>query len=150
MPGTERAKRTCSRRLDKVPAAGIARSLSLSEAAAHFGHRGIALPPLPPPNLRMIDRHAELRDKVLAQVLQGPGESAPALREAAAGNAGLPEELRQLIAKVHAHAYKVTDADIARLQSSYGDDKLFEIIVSAALGASRKRLMAGLDALAQA
>ena len=98
----------------------------------------------------MIDRHAELRDKVLAQVLQGPGESAPALRQAAAGNAGLPEDLRQLIAKVHAHAYKVTGADIARLQSTYGDDKLFEIIVSAALGASRKRLMAGLDALAQA
>jgi hypothetical protein len=98
----------------------------------------------------MIDRHAELRDKVLAQVLQGPGESEPALRQAAAGNAELPEDLRQLIAKVHAHAYKVTDADIARLQSTYGDDKLFEIIVSAALGASRKRLMAGLDALAQA
>jgi hypothetical protein len=98
----------------------------------------------------MIDRQAELRDKVLAQVLEGPGESEPALRQAAAGNAGLPDDLRQLIAKVHAHAYKVTDADIARLQSAYGDDKLFEIIVSAALGASRKRLMAGLDALTQA
>lgn len=98
----------------------------------------------------MIDRHAELRDKVLAQVLTGPGESDPALRQAAADNVGLPEELRALIAKVHAHAYKVTDADIARLQSRYGDDKLFEIVVSAALGASRKRLMAGLDALAKA
>ena len=98
----------------------------------------------------MIDRHAELRDKVLAQVLQGPGESDPALRQAAAADANLSGELRQLIAKVHAHAYKVTDADIARLQSAYGDDKLFEIIVSAALGASRKRLMAGLNALAEA
>ena len=98
----------------------------------------------------MIDRHAELRDKVLAQVLTGPGDSDPAVRQAAANNAGLPEELRPLIAKVHAHAYTVTDADVARLQSTYGDDKLFEIIVSAALGASRKRLMAGLDALAGA
>lgn len=98
----------------------------------------------------MIDRHAQLRDSVLAQVLSGPGESDPAVRQAAANNAGVPEDLRQLIAKVHAHAYKVTDADIARLQSAYGDDKLFEIIVSAALGASRKRLMAGLDALARA
>ena len=98
----------------------------------------------------MIDRHADLRDKVLAQVLEGPGESDPALRQAAADNAGVPEELRQLIAKVHAHAYKVTDADIARLQATYGDDKLFEIIVSAALGASRKRLMAGLQALGEA
>lgn len=98
----------------------------------------------------MIDRHAALRDKVLAQVLQGPGESDPALRQAAADNSGLSGELQQLIAKVHAHAYKVTDADIARLQSAYGDDKLFEIIVSAALGASRQRLVAGLDALAEA
>ena len=98
----------------------------------------------------MIDRHADLRDKVLAQVLQGAGESDPAVRQAAADNAALPDHLRQLVAKVHAHAYKVTDADIARLQSAYGDDKLFEIIVSAALGASRKRLMAGLNALAEA
>ena len=98
----------------------------------------------------MIDRHAELRDKVLAQVLSGPGESDAAVRQAAADNAGVPEELRSLIAKVHAHAYKVTDADIARARSTYGDDKLFEIIVSAALGASRQRLLAGLDALAKA
>jgi len=98
----------------------------------------------------MIDRHAELRDQVLAQVLTGQGESDPAIRQAAANNAALPDDLRPLIAKVHAHAYKVTDADIARLQATYGDDKLFEIIVSAALGASRKRLVAGLDALAGA
>ena len=98
----------------------------------------------------MIDRHSALRDQVFAQVFMGPGDSDPVLRQAAASNAGVPEELRALIGKVHAHAYKVTDADIARLQASYGDDKLFEIIVSAALGASRKRLRAGLDALAKA
>jgi len=47
------------------------------------------------------------------------------------------------------HAYTVTDDDLVRLQPKYGDDQLFEIIVSAALGASRKRLFAGLDALRQ-
>ena len=98
----------------------------------------------------MIDRHAELREQVLSQVLTGPGETEPAVRQAAANNAGVPDDLRSLIAKVHAHAYKVTDADLARLQSTYGDDKLFEIIVSAALGASRRRLFAGLDALEEA
>jgi hypothetical protein len=98
----------------------------------------------------MTDPHAELRDKVLDQVLTGAGESEPSARRAAAENRGLPEDLRPLIAKIHAHAYKVTDADIARLQPTYGDDKLFEIIVSAALGASRKKLLAGLDALAKA
>jgi predicted RNA polymerase sigma factor len=72
------------------------------------------------------------------------------VRQAAADNRGLPEDLQALVAKVHAHAYKVTDADITRLQAVYGDDKLFEIIVAAALGASRKRLSAGLNALADA
>jgi hypothetical protein len=44
----------------------------------------------------------------------------------------------------------VTDDDVARLQPTYGDDRLFEIIVSAALGASRRRLLAGLEALDEA
>jgi hypothetical protein len=44
----------------------------------------------------------------------------------------------------------VTDEDIASAQTKYGDDKVFEIVVSAALGASRKRLLAGLRALDEA
>jgi hypothetical protein len=44
----------------------------------------------------------------------------------------------------------VTDEDIARAQAKYGDDQMFEIVVSAALGASRQRLMAGLEALEEA
>lgn len=60
----------------------------------------------------------------------------------------MPTDLQPLVDKIHRHAYKVTDEDVAKLQLSYGDDKLFEVVVSAALGASRKRLMAGLDALA--
>jgi hypothetical protein len=51
---------------------------------------------------------------------------------------------------IHRHAYKVTDEDVATLQATYGDDRLFEIIVSAALGASRRRLMVGLEALEDA
>jgi alkylhydroperoxidase family enzyme len=48
---------------------------------------------------------------------------------------------------VHRHAHKVTDEDLAELQATYGDDRLFEIIVSAAVGASRQRLLAGLKVL---
>ena len=96
----------------------------------------------------MNDPHAALRDQVLSDVLAGPGESDPALRRAAADNRAVPQDLQSLIEKVHAHAYKVTDTDVAQAQATYGDDKLFEIIVSAALGASRKRLVAGLNALA--
>jgi hypothetical protein len=93
------------------------------------------------------DPHAVLRDEVLESVLRGAGESDPSIRSAAADNVGVPPDLKTLVEKIHARAYTVTDEDVARLQPRYGDDRLFEIIVSAALGASRQRLLAGLAAL---
>ena len=72
------------------------------------------------------------------------------LRHAAAEGVGVPEELRTLVEKIHRYPYKVTDEDIEALQAKYGDDQLFELIVSAAIGASRQRLMAGLKALEEA
>ena len=96
------------------------------------------------------DPHAALRDKALDRVLNGPGESDAALRNAAATGNGVPAELQPLVDKIHRHAYKVTDEDIAQLQAKYGDDRMFEIVVSAALGASRQRLFAGLKALEEA
>ena len=96
------------------------------------------------------DPHAALRDRVLRSVLDGPGATEPSLRHAAADGRGLPADLQGLIDKVLRHAYRVTDDDIARLQGQYSDDQLFEIVVSAALGASQRRLLAGLDALRDA
>jgi hypothetical protein len=101
--------------------------------------------------MKIDDPHAALRERVLATVLEGPGESNPATRQAAAANSPqVPEDLKALVEKIHRHAYKVTDEDVARLQAIYGDDRLFEIIVSAAVGASRGRLAAGLQALEEA
>ena len=60
------------------------------------------------------------------------------------------EDLRALVDKVHHHAYRVTDDDVARLQPTYGDDRLFEIVVAATVGAARARLLAGLAALEEA
>lgn len=99
---------------------------------------------------RIRDRFQALRDEVLSRVLDAPAESDSALRHAAADGRGLPDDLQRLVTKIRAHAYKVTDADIASLQATYGDDQLFEIVVSAALGASRQRLVAGLTALDEA
>ena len=96
------------------------------------------------------DPHAPLRDRVLKRVLSGAGESDPALRTAAATGTGVPDELQPLIDKIHRHAYKVTDGDIAQLKAKYSEDELFEIIASAALGASQQRLTAGLRALDEA
>ena len=96
------------------------------------------------------DPHTDLRHRVFERVLLGAGETDPALRNAAANGTGVPADLQPLIDKIHRHAYKVTDEDIASAQAKYGDDKMFEIVVSAALGASRKRLVAGLKALEEA
>lgn len=96
------------------------------------------------------DPHAKLRDEVLETVLNGPGESDSAIRNAAAEGSGVPADLQTLIDKIHRHAYEVTDEDIALVQAKYGDDRAFEIVLSAALGASRRRLLAGLKALGAA
>ena len=93
------------------------------------------------------DPHAGLRDRVFRTVLEGPGDSDPAVRRAAAEGSGLPPALQTFVDKIHRHAYTVTDDDIARLRTEYGDDQMFEIVVSAALGASHKRLLAGLETL---
>lgn len=96
------------------------------------------------------DPHAELRDRAFRTVYGGPGHSDSAVRHAAAAGAGTPADLHTLVDKIHHHAYKVTDADFAPLRTAYTDDQLFEIIVSAAIGASEKRLFAGLAALDKA
>ena len=96
------------------------------------------------------DPHAQLRARVLKQVLEGVGESDPAIRKAAHNISGVPADLRPLIDKIERHAYKVSDEDIAKAQAKYGDDSMFEIIVSAALGAADKRLRIGLAALDKA
>ena len=99
---------------------------------------------------RIDDPHAPLRDRVIRSVLDGPGETDPGVRYAAAEGVGMADDLRLLVEKIHRHAYKVTDEEIEALQAKYGDDRLFEIIVSASVGASRQRLMAGLRALEEA
>jgi alkylhydroperoxidase family enzyme len=96
------------------------------------------------------DPHAELRDRAFRTVLDGPGHVDPAVRHAAADGTSVPADLQTLVDKIHRHAYKVTDEDFARLRTTYSDDQMFEIVVSAALGASRKRLFAGLAALEKA
>jgi hypothetical protein len=98
----------------------------------------------------MNDPHAAPRDRALGSVLHGPGQSDPEIRQAAASNHRVPSDLQALIGKVHAHAYRVTDEDVTAAKVKYGDDRMFEIIVSAAMGASKERLDAGLKALKEA
>jgi hypothetical protein len=81
-------------------------------------------------------------------VLSGPGTLDPTVREAASLAVELPGALGPYVKKVARHAYTVTDEDITALRlAGYLDDQIFEVTVSAALGAGLVRLESGLLAL---
>jgi alkylhydroperoxidase family enzyme len=95
-----------------------------------------------------------LADAVRSSILETPGDTDPALRRAVKARAAaepgdpLPAELVPLVDKIARHAYRVTGEDLAAVQQAgYSEDALFEVVLSAALGASRRRLERGLAAL---
>jgi hypothetical protein len=104
--------------------------------------------------------HAEKLKKLLEHVLDGPGQSDSQLRQAVAqrvaAHAGalpddddhLPPQIGSFVDKIALHAYRVTDADTEALRAAgYSEDVIFELTVSAALGAGIARLKCGLSAL---
>ena len=84
-------------------------------------------------------------------LLDGPGETAPSLRHAAADRshaAELPAAVAAFADKVARAAHTVTDDDVAELLAKgYSEDAVFEITLSAALGAGASRLERGLQAM---
>ncbi len=92
-------------------------------------------------------RYAEwmaLRD----QVLSGQGTLDSWIRTAAAAGRGVPADLSVYLEKVHARASEVDDGDIESLrQAGYSEDQIFELTVSAALGAGFRRLELALAVL---
>jgi hypothetical protein len=97
------------------------------------------------------DRRAPLVRALAERVLLGPALLPPEARQAAARNSGLPPELASYVDKVVRHAYKVTDEDVEALrQAGYSEDQIFELTVSAALGAALERARAAFRALREA
>jgi len=99
--------------------------------------------------LAMNDRFGSLRDATAAALLNGPGATAPELRQQIAGG-NPPPELATLVDKVRSRAYTVTDHDLDQLRSRYTEDQLFEIVLCAAFGAANERLAAAHRALEEA
>ena len=108
----------------------------------------------------MQNRYATEVKHLLNAVLTSPGAINTSAREAvevysAAQSDGtdvITEEISPILwtylEKVVRHAYKVTDDDIqGLLQAGYSEEAIFEITVSAALGAGMGRLERGLVAL---
>lgn len=100
--------------------------------------------------------------RVREAVLVGPGVTQPALRqrveERAAGMSGriqgsgevapLPADLSEFVDRVAVDAWRVTSEEVATLlEAGYTEDEVFEVTVSAAMGAACGRLERGLAAL---
>lgn len=108
-----------------------------------------------------MERHMPLVQGLVESVLTTAGDTDPALRQAIetraaafggrsgdAANGDVPEPLRAYVDKVARHAYKVTEGDIDDLKKAgYSEDAIFEITLSAALGAGKVRLERALAAL---
>lgn len=93
-------------------------------------------------------RRRALADSVSATVLDSPQTTTQALRRAVAANDDVPKELAKYVDKVHKHAYRVIDEDFEAMKRvGYDEDALFEITISAAVGAGMARLRAGLGAI---
>jgi alkylhydroperoxidase family enzyme len=108
----------------------------------------------------MNTRHASYVQRMVDAVESLPGDTDPALRrdiEAWAARLGgrpgaevveIPAELTAYVTKVALHAYKTLDEDIEALRNAgYSEDAIFEITLSAAIGAGKARLEHGLTAL---
>jgi hypothetical protein len=95
-------------------------------------------------------------------VLVGPGVTQPALRQAieeraavmggrirAPGEVGpIPAGLSEFVDRVAVEAWRVTSEEVsALLDAGYTEDEVFEVTVSAAIGAACGRLERGLAAL---
>ena len=104
----------------------------------------------------MTKKFTQIVDELAKRTLDGEGEVEASLRREAAAYAGdptpgnqvIPRNILPYLTKVAMHSYKVTDMDINQLKAAgYSEDELYELTISAALGAGLARLNRGLELL---
>jgi len=83
-------------------------------------------------------------ESIVERVLRGAGVTSTAQRAEAAGASGGGAYLE----KVRAHAYKITDEDVAALRKAGMDEEtIFELTIAAAVGVAQRRLAAAMEAI---
>ena len=108
----------------------------------------------------MHTRYTILSQRLIDAILTSPGEIDPTLRRIIEEQSAqwsssspqqvelVPPELVTYVKKMALYAYKTTEEDIESLRrAGYDEDAIFEITLSAALGAGMTRLERGLAAL---
>lgn len=106
------------------------------------------------------NRHEEKIKNLVDNVLKGPGHSDPQLRQAVAqkvaahagrtseNDVSVHEALDTYVDKIALYAYKITTADVDALRDAgFSENVIFELTLSAALGAGMARLKSGITAL---
>jgi len=90
----------------------------------------------------------QARKALVMRILEGAGEASPSKRRAAFNNSGLAGPPGALVDKVARHAHRVTDEDItAAKMSGLTEDRVFEIVVCAAIGQATRQYDTALAAL---
>lgn len=96
----------------------------------------------------LMDRHSAEVAALRQAVLETPGATDRATRQAAYAGQGLPPPLGAYVASVDVASYRITDDDVAALLAAgQSEDAVFEVTLAAAIGAAGRRLEAGLRAL---
>jgi hypothetical protein len=104
--------------------------------------------------------YQKIIDDLSAITLEGPGHTTAELRQSVAAyasdlsleqpadNSQIPTDFIPYLDKVSLYAYKVLDRNVDELKSkNYSEDEIFELTISAALGAGLARLERGLALL---
>ena len=90
----------------------------------------------------------QAREALVSRILEGDGKASPSERRAAFNNSGLAGTVGSLVDKVAKYAFRITDEDIgAAMASGLSEDKIFEILVCAAVGQANRQYETALAAL---
>src|SRR5262245_54240138 len=96
----------------------------------------------------MRDRFKDLFAKFEKTIMEAPGETRPSDRGLARAGRSKRRELEAYFQKLRETPYRVTDEDVANLlEKGSSEDAVFELTLSAALGAASERLSVGLEAI---
>lgn len=103
----------------------------------------------------MASSHHSLADALKRRVLEGPGETDPALRrrvaDRVAGGSPLEAPYDELAQQIGDAAWRVTDSQVAQVRAAAGSEKAaFELIATAAAAAGLLRWEQALKTLDEA
>ena len=102
------------------------------------------------PTIGSTEHHREAFEALQTAILDGDGAAVTSaeVRRGAADRVDVPERFAAYVDTIHDHAYQVSDRTVSDLRAAgASQDEVFEVTVSAAFGAARARLEAGLAAM---